>query len=109
MSTTQGPPLGPTYPELHWQSLMPVLPGGDCELVGQDAQALDEMAPVAVEYVPPAQFMQGPLPIVLLCVPAGQARHKPSPEIWYPTIHRQAAAPTGDCELSGQLKHVVAP
>ena len=64
--TTQAPPIGPVYPALHRQSLMLELPGADCELVGQDAQALDELAPMAVEYLPPAHLMHGPLPTLLL-------------------------------------------
>ena len=67
-------------------------------------------APMAVEYLPLIQSVQGWYPCVALYLPASHATHAPPSGPVYPTTHRQLVErllPLREIELSGQELHVL--
>ena len=75
----QVPPSAPVYPALHLQSVITVLPGGECELAGQTLT--HDSDPKMLLYVPAEQGSQGP-------------RSGPV----YPSLHTHVLLPAPDFE-----------
>jgi hypothetical protein len=103
------PLSGPVKPGLHVHA---ELAAGEVELVGHVRQVAAAVAALAVEYFAAAQSVHTAAPVSVLYFPATHAVHVPPFGPVKPRLQRHAVRAvlvTGELELPGHVKHVLAP
>jgi len=103
------PPLGPVYPELQVQAVIPVLFKGEFEFELQLVQVDSAICADSSEYLPVAQEVHGAAPVGILYVPARHPVHVPPLGPVYPELQVQAVIPVlfrGEFEFELQLVQV---
>ena len=87
------------------------LPDGDDDDAGQVEQALSDVAPVAVPYLPAPQSLQASAPATGLNLPAWQLTHCPPSGPDAPGLHLHWVIdelPDGDDDDAGQVEQALA-
>ena len=107
---THGPPSEPDVPGLHAHWVIDELPDGDDVDAGQVEQALSDVAPAAVPYLPAPQSLQASAPATGLNLPAWQLTHGPPPGPDVPGLHAHWVMdelPGGDDDDVGQAEQAL--
>lgn len=89
---------------LQMQPVTRLLPSPECESLGHSLHVAADVAPLAVEYLPPEHSEQAAEPSTCLYVPAKQALHSPPFGPQYPALQMQSLTlllPTGDEVCAG--------
>jgi hypothetical protein len=105
-------PSAPVNPALHVHAALAELATGELELVTHPMQVAAAVAALVVEYFAATQSVHTAAPVAVLYFPATHAVHVPPFGPVKPRLQRHAVRAvlvTGELELSGHVKHVLAP